>query len=251
MFDPAPLIKFLKSVLKENAEVSIPLYKKLQRGIHKAIDDELISVDDALPSERDLAASLGMSRITVRKAITELAEDGVLIKRRGAGTFIKSRFVQPLNSLTSFSQDMAVRGVDTDIVWLDRSVGIASPLEVQKLNLSSGAMVSRLYRMRTVGEQTICLEHACLPIEFVPEPSLVKKSLYSFLESVGKKPVSAKQLIRAELFSVEQAHLIGVQPNSACLYIERQSFLADGTPVEYVCSHYRGDSYDFIAELNL
>lgn len=251
MLNPAPLLDLLKSEIASHSETSISLYKKLQRGIQKAIAEGIINADEALPSERDLASSLGVSRITVRKAITGLAESGILTQKRGAGTFITKRMMQPLSNLTGFTEDMAARGMQTDIVWLDRSVGTASPHEAQMLKLEPGAQISRLYRVRTAEETPLCLEYACLPNVFVPKPLDVTQSLYKYLERHGKKPVRATQKIRAELFSIEHAHLLGVQPGSACLYIERQSFLSDGTPVEFVCSHYRGDSYDFIAELNL
>ncbi len=251
MLNPVPLLDLLKSEIAESDEVSTPLYKKLQRGIHKAIDENVINADEALPSERDLASYLGVSRITIRRAITGLAEDDILTQKRGAGTFINSRMVQPLSNLTGFTEDMAARGMETDIQWLDRSVGTASPHEAKVLKLISGTKVSRLYRVRTAEGTPMCLEYACLPSHFVPVPKDITQSLYGYLDKAGNKPVRASQIIRAELFSIEHAHLLGVEPGSACLYIERQSFLADGTPVEFVRSHYRGDSYDFIAELNL
>jgi GntR family transcriptional regulator, N-acetylglucosamine utilization regulator len=251
MLDPGPLLDLLKTEIIGQEEVNQPLYKKLKRGIHKAVDDGLIDVDESLPSERDLASSLGLSRITVRRAVTELAESGLLIQRQGAGTFVNNRVEQPLTRLTGFTEDMTARGMQTDITWLDRSVGIASPHEAQMLNLEIGAKVSRLYRIRSAEGVAMCLEYACLPNDLLPDPGQIGQSLYEYLEQHAGRPVQARQKIRAELFDMEHAHLLGVQPGSACLYIERQSFLADGTPVEFVRSHYRGDSYDFIAELQL
>ncbi len=251
MLNPAPLLDLLKTEIADNYGISIPLYKKIQRGLYKAIENNLIGSDEALPSERDLAASLGVSRITIRRAIAVMAENGALLQRRGAGTFVNIRVVQPLSNLTSFTEDMASRGIKTDLIWLDRSVGIASPHEAEMLQLTAGSKISRLYRMRRADDRPLCLEYACLPNKFVPEPKLIKKSLYKYLDGIGKKPIRAMQKISAELFTIEHAHLLGVEPHSACLYIERRSFLDDGTPVEFVCSHYRGDSYDFIVELKL
>jgi len=97
----------------------------------------------------------------------------------------------------------------------------------------------------------MCLEHATLPRAMLDDPSRVETSLYQILEHDGYRPVRALQRLRAQLFDEEHARLMGVPPGTACLYIERRSFLADGTPVELVRSHYRGDSYDFVAELQL
>ncbi len=251
MLNPTPLLDLLKAEVASIDEINLPIYQKLQRGIIRAVNSGLISTDESLPSERSLASSLGVSRITIRRAITGLAESGILSQRRGAGTFVSKRMEQPLSQLTGFSEDMIRRGMTTTTTWLERSIGPASPHEIQMLNLQPGADVSRLYRVRNADETPLCLEHACLPVAFLPDPTEVTQSLYDFLAQSGKRPVRAIQKIRAELFSIEQAHLLGVPLGSACLYIERQSFLADGTPVEFVCSHYRGDSYDFIAELNL
>jgi GntR family transcriptional regulator len=85
----------------------------------------------------------------------------------------------------------------------------------------------------------------------LPDPCTVTASLYTELERLGKRPVRALQRLRAQLFDVEQARLLDVQPGTPCLYIERRSFMADGEAVEFVRSHYRGDSYDFVAELRL
>lgn len=252
MLDPVPFLNLLKSEISGQEEISQPLYKRLRRGIQKAVDEGLVSSDEALPSERDLASSLGLSRITVRKAISGLAEGGLLTQKRGAGTFVNGdRVEQPLTRLTGFTEDMMARGLTTEIAWLDRSIGTASPHEAEMLGLDTGENVSRLYRMRSAEGIPMCLEYACLPVEYLPDPNLVDGSLYEYLEQTLGRPVQAKQKIRAELFDMQHAHLLGVQPGSACLYIERLSFLADGTAVEFVRSHYRGDSYDFVAELQL
>src|SRR5690606_7684051 len=82
-----------------------PLYRRLQTAIKAVIDDGILKVDDALPSERDLANELGISRVTVRNAMRALVEEGVLVQRHGAGTFVAPRVEQALSRLTSFTED--------------------------------------------------------------------------------------------------------------------------------------------------
>jgi GntR family transcriptional regulator len=229
----------------------LPLYRRLQRGIRHAINTGAIGQEDALPSERDLATLLGVSRITVRRAVQELADEGLLSQRQGAGTFVTPRVEQPLSQLTGYTEDMTARGMLPTVQWLNRSVTTASPDEALALNLSPGSKVSRLFRLRFADNRPMCLEHATLPHKYLPDPESVEQSLYAALDQNGCRPVRALQRLRAELFSAEHAALLGVQPDSACLYIERRSFLADGSSVELVRSHYRGDSYDFVAELQL
>ena len=83
--------------------------------------------DDALPPERDLAEMLNVSRITVRKAIDELVEDGLLIRKQGSGTFVSNRVEKNFAKLTSFSEDMRARGREPRSVWMNRAAGTVTP----------------------------------------------------------------------------------------------------------------------------
>ena len=244
-------IETVRQAVETEVSKGIPLYRRLQRGIRHAIEAGTIHQDDALPAERDLALQLGVSRITVRRAVQELAAEGLLSQRQGAGTFVTPRVEQPLSQLTGYTEDMTARGMRPSVQWLQRVVATASPDEALALNLSPGSKVSRLYRLRLADSRPMCLEHATVPQQYLPDPEAVDQSLYAALDENDCRPVRALQRLRAELFSPEQADLLGVQPDSACLYIERRSFLANGASVELVRSWYRGDSYDFVAELLL
>jgi len=228
-----------------------PLYRRLERGIRRAVEQGAVNTDEALPPERELAAELGVSRVTVRSAIRNLVKEGLLIQQRGAGTFVARRLEQPLSRLTGFTEDIGSRGMTPGIEWLDRSLGTATPEEALALDVSPGAAVARLYRVRLANARPMCIEQATLPASVLPDPGTVDVSLYSELERLGKRPVRALQRLRAQLFEIEQARLLDVPPGTPCLYIERRSFLANGDAVEFVRSHYRGDSYDFVAELRL
>lgn len=247
MTEQQPLVDALRVELgRENAA---PLYQRVQNGIRRAMDQGTLDANDAIPSERDLATQLGVSRITVRRAVKGLVDEGLLNQRQGAGTFVSPRVEQPLSELTGYTEDMTSRGMTPGVEWLQRSMGRAMPEEALALELEPGAEVARLYRLRTADGRPMCLEHATLPSAKLPDPENVEASLYSLLGERGLRPNRALQTIRAELFGIEHARLLSVQPGSACLYIERRSFLADGSAIEFVCSHYRGDSYDFVAEL--
>src|SRR6218665_2516766 len=107
-----------------------PLYLQLKRWIEEAIHRGAISPGDALPSERDLATKVDVSRVTVRKAVLQLVKDGVLVQRHGSGTFVApqtQRVEQSLSQLTSFTEDMARRGMAVRAEWLDRGLSLPSP----------------------------------------------------------------------------------------------------------------------------
>ncbi len=107
-----------------------PLYLRLKRWIEDAVRRGAIKPGDALPSERDLATRADVSRVTVRKAVQHLVREGVLVQRHGSGTYVApqpNRVEQSLSQLTSFTEDMARRGMVVRSVWLDRGIYAPSP----------------------------------------------------------------------------------------------------------------------------
>ena len=106
-----------------NASDSTPLYLRVKKLVQDAIGAEELKQGDSVPSERDVADLLQVSRVTVRKAFSELVDEGLLVQKRGSGTFVGShrpRIEQPLSRLTSFSEDMRLRGLSTKAHWLAR-----------------------------------------------------------------------------------------------------------------------------------
>lgn len=230
---------------------ALPLYQQLQRALREAIDQRVLGPEDALPSERHLAADLGVSRITVRKAIDGLTQEGLLVSRQGSGNFVCARIDKNFAKLTSFSEDMRSRGRSPHSEWLRKSEGTVSPEEAMKLALSPGTLVYRFHRLRHADNAPMALEYAtvvaaCLP----PGIEAVDTSLYDALERFGNRPVRALQRLRALLLDEEQARLLHAKPGDAGLLVERLGFLRDGRAVELCQSFYRGDTYDFVAELS-
>jgi GntR family transcriptional regulator len=231
-----------------------PLYMRIKRIISEAAASGELRAGDAIPSERDLADLLNVSRVTVRKAFLELVSEGVLNQKRGSGTYVGGpiiRVEQPLSRLTSFTEDMKLRGIATHAQVLSRQSAMPTPEEALKLSLSPTDQVTRWRRLRFANETPIAIEHAVIPGRFLPDVSTVGASLYAALESYGFKPVRALQRLHAVALGEEEAALLDVPIGSPALFIERISYLADGRIVEFTTSHYRGDSYDFVAELTL
>ncbi|WP_189427258.1 GntR family transcriptional regulator [Devosia pacifica] len=231
-----------------------PLYLQLKRWLEDAIANGGIKPGDALPSERDLALRVDVSRVTVRKAVQQLVQDGLLVQRHGSGTFVATpapRVEQSLSQLTSFTEDMARRGMAVRSQWLDRGVYPPSPQETMVLGLTAGEQVSRIARLRLSQETPLAIERASLSTQILPDPAAVRDSLYACLEQAGSRPIRAIQRIRAANLEADEAALLGVAPGAAGLYIERVSYLANGRVAELTRSTYRGDAYDFVAELRL
>jgi GntR family transcriptional regulator len=231
-----------------------PLYLQLKKSIEDAVRRGIIGPGDALPSERDIAARADVSRVTVRKAVQELVKGGMLVQRHGSGTFVAprvERVEQSLSLLTSFTEDMARRGMTVRSEWLDRGVYAPSPEEMMVLGLSSTDMVARISRLRMANDTPLAIERASLSSSVLPDPGTIGASLYATLEKTGNRPARAVQRISAANLSEPDARLLQVPVGSAGLNIERISYLATGKAIEFTRSIYRGDTYDFVAELRL
>jgi len=233
---------------------SAPLYLRLKKLVQDAIVADELKQGDSVPSERDVAELLQVSRVTVRKAFLELVNEGLLVQRRGSGTFVgnpKPRLEQPLSRLTSFSEDMRLRGIKTEAQWLSRETRLPTPEESLKLSVSPSDHVVRFHRLRSADGEPLAIEDAVVPHKFLPNLESVENSLYDALDAKGFRPVRALQRLHAVALGSVEAKLLQLNEGSPALFIERISYLPDGRIVEYTRSHYRGDSYDFVAELSI
>ena len=229
---------------------SLPLYQQLQRALRQAIETRQIGPEDALPPERDIAQDFQISRITVRKAIDGLVTEGLLVRRQGAGTFVCSRVEKNFSKLTSFSEDMRARGRAPRSVWLRKSEGSVTPEEALTLRSSPGTPVYRFHRIRYADDAPMSIEYATVLASCLPSLDAVESSLYEALERAGNRPVRALQRLRAVLFTAEQAKLLQIRERDAGLLVERVGFMKDGRAMEFTQSYFRGDIYDFVAELS-
>ena len=231
-----------------------PRYLQLRCRIQEAIDEGLLKENEPLPSEREIASITALSRVTVRKAVAGLVEDQIIIQKRGSGSFVAPRVrkvEQHLSGLTSFTEDMARRGMEASSEWLRRGLFAASPEELFALGLPSGQLVARLDRLRKADGTPMAIERASISEAILPKPEKVTSSLYKVLRESGMPPVRAIQRISARILNASDAKLRGVPEGAAGLKIERVSYLASGRVVEFTRSVYRGDAYDFINELQI
>jgi len=226
-----------------------PLYMQLARKLAQDVREGRYQADQALPSERMLSEQLDVSRVTARKAIDQLVDQGLVVRRRGSGNYIAPRIEQPLSNLSSFSEQLQQRGYTPRSEWLRREVLVADAGEQLSLGLSPGARVARLERLRLADDIVMAYEVSVIPATVLPRPESVAASLYAHLDKSGHMPVRALQHIRAMNADAELAARLDVPEGRAVLFITRIGYLESGEPVELTHSYCRSDHYDFVAEL--
>ncbi|MEO0637375.1 MAG: GntR family transcriptional regulator [Pseudomonadota bacterium] len=231
-----------------------PRYIQLRNRLEAGIDDGILVPEAPLPAEREIAELTQLSRVTVRKAIQELVREGAIEQRQGSGSFVRepvARMEQSLSHLTSFTEDMEKRGLVTTSKWLERGIFQPSREEEIGLGLEPGEQVARIYRLREANQRPMALERAALPLDILPNPIEVTTSLYEVLERSGHRPVRATQKISAVNLGPVEAQLLDIAEGAAGLSIQRIAYLQSGRIAELTRSIYRGDAYDFVAELRL
>jgi GntR family transcriptional regulator len=228
---------------------STPLYIQLANNLRTHITSGGITPGDALPSERDLCDILSASRVTIRKAIDRLIAEGLLFRKQGSGTFVSPQIEAPGSFLSGFSQDADSRGATPGSIWMLKTCAVATDEESLLLELESDAPVARLGRVRLAGGEPLAIEHAVIPAQFLPDLAELGDSLYQALSLGGHRPMTGTQKIRASLATPTEAGLLSIAEHSEVLRLERLTRKADGTPVEFTRSTYRGDRYVFVSQM--
>jgi GntR family transcriptional regulator len=233
-----------------------PLYQVVADAILKQIEDGAFNPGDRLPSENELCKLYEVGRNTVRHAISELVDLGVVSTVQGVGSFVAEhggRFTKTAEFLYGFSQEMALHDKTVTSRVLDAKVINADPFLARRLGIQLGAEVVYLYRLRLMQDEPIAIERAYLPHQLVPgilEYDFSHQSLYRVLTSrYNMKPDHAEQEIGAELATQEVARLLGLQQPGAVLVFHRETRVRDGRVIEYVDSEFRADRFQFYTHL--
>jgi GntR family transcriptional regulator len=231
-----------------------PAYLQLHAHLVTSIESGAWPAGRALPSERELAAALGLSRMTVRRAFEEVARDGLLEQRRGSGTYVRSRRLeQTVDRVIGFSDEAQLLGFRPGSRVLELTE-VAADVEIaDALQCRLGALVRRISRVRTADDAPLALQIAYL------RPSMLTldaddlawhQSLYAAVEArFGVTPSRARQTIRARLPTRQERRLLSIDRFVPVLAIERTTFDADDAPFEFVRSAHRGDLYALALDL--
>jgi GntR family transcriptional regulator len=213
---------------------------------------ERLGVGTAIPSERQLSADLGVSRLTLRAALDDLAREGYLVRRRGSGTYVQQPKISQHLTMTSFSEDMRRRGMAPSSKTLSLTRQLAGARLGRFLNVSPGEEIVVVKRLRLADGVSMAIETLHVPASVVPavEPTDLEGSFYELLRTrYGIEIATATQTIEPTVTNEEETAALGVPLHSPAFLFERTSRDAKGRTLEFVHSIYRGDRYQIVSEL--
>lgn len=241
--------------MKIDFKSHIPYYIQLMAILKGLVVEKKWESGDQIPGEEELCEIYQISRTVVRQALQELEREGIVVRRKGKGTFIaEPKIVEGLvNKLTGFYSDMVELGLNPQTKILHHRVIPADEKVAEFLEIPVGSPVVDIYRLRLIGDEPIQLVTTYIPLHLCPllaDVDLTNRSLYDFLEREGGIFISrGRRFIEAVSASTEEAHYLQIGKGDPLIMLKSISFMEDGTPVEYYHAFHRGDRSRFVVEL--
>ncbi len=224
----------------------VPLYYQLAQAIEAAIRDGDLVPGDRFENELDLAKRLTLSRPTTRRAIQEIVDKGLLVRKRGVGTQVVQNPVHRRVELTSLFDDLARAGQEPTTELLEYESGKADDEVAAQLNLASGHEIVTIRRLRRANGEPLAVMVNYLPIELAPAAEELERiGLYQALRARGVHIRLARQRIGARPATKAEAKLLTEKVGAPLLSMSRTAFDDSGKAVEYGDHCYRASRYYF------
>jgi GntR family transcriptional regulator len=230
----------------------VPLYHQLQAVLKAEIESRKWQPDEQLPNEAKLAERFGVSKITVRQALQELADLGYIRRDHGRGTFVERRkFDEGPRELTSFTEEMRQHLLVAKSRILSQIAMEAEAKVADALHVPLRSPIFVLKRVRLAGGEPMSVQTAHLPGALVPSLEVGEDdSLYELLQSrYHLYAARARETYFATLAQSPVAEWLGVPPDSPVFAVERVTLLGNEKPFEFVQSIVRGDLYKIVLDL--
>ena len=222
----------------------IPLYAQLVGIIKRNISTGVLAVGALLPSEAELCRCLSISRNTVRQAIGELEDEGLVVRKRGRGTFVADPATNRRGVRYSFTTEVSSMGKVPSSTLVDFAVEVPGAAICKKMELREGTPVYCFTRVRNVDGEPLILETSYYPEYIYPHLTrdmLQTHSFYSLLYHVGVVPFAAEDSYEAVTLGEYEAKLLGCVPGAAAFHHQRRTTMESGLVYECTSSYMRGD----------
>ncbi|MGF1728991.1 GntR family transcriptional regulator [Photobacterium kasasachensis] len=246
MNDYSSLIENIKQRIAQGDKS--PLYVKVAETVKQAIEQKMLVGGDFLPTERELSDLLGVSRITVRKALDVLDKDGVIVRSRGCGTMISETMEYSLKEAKGFSQQVVLKGKKPDTLWIKKDIIPCSEEIASHLKIAVDESVFLLKRIRYIDDQPVSVEESYVPAYLIRDVDDIQMSLYDYFRSQNIIPTRTQSRVSAQLPTDEFLEHLGLKSSVPVLVIKQAAFDTRGKPIEYSVNYCRGDMYVFVAE---
>lgn len=232
-------------------EIPIPYHYQLRELLRDEIFAGRWTVNERLPSERELCEAFELSRTTVREAIDALVNEGLLRREKGRGTFVaEPKMIESIQWGSPFTGSMAEQGIPIKTRVLRQEIVTPPYVVAQELRLASDEPVIVLDRVRSAFNEPILVSTSYVPYKICPtliDDDLVHFSLYQLLgEKYGLTIAKAKRYMEAIAANEFEAELLNIKPGTPLMLIESTVYLEDDTPLEYFKSRHRGDRTRFL-----
>ncbi|MCL1631795.1 GntR family transcriptional regulator [Sporolactobacillus sp. CPB3-1] len=232
----------------------VPMYYQIEKYIEQLIETRNLRAGDQIPSEREFTDQFHVSRMTVRQAVLDLVNSGILVRIKGKGTFVADqlKIEKALQGVNGFSEDMISRGMKPGSKMLSFACITPSAKVAQKLSIDSQDKVIEIKRTRLADDEPMAIEISYLPQKLVPNlaEADLTLSLYQYIEQKCNLEIDhAEQSIEAVIVTAGEADILKVPKGSPVLLIERCSYLKNKQSIEYTKSLYRADRYKFMVTL--
>lgn len=227
---------------------SVPLHSQIHQELRRRIASEELRAGAQFPSERELADAYGVSRMTVRQALKNLRQDGLIRYERGVGAFVSNRKLDVhTRNLNGFSEEMRRRGMTPSSKILSLKRETASNQIADSLSLAPDSEVFHIERLRLADDVPLAYEKAFLPVALCPnldDYNLEKLSLYDILENrFGIEIDHAEEILEAACAARDEAKILNIKPNAPLLVVNRVVYTDADQAVESVQTLYRADLY--------
>ena len=239
--------------LAPDRQSPVPLYYQLAAGIRERIRAGLLAPGAQLPAERELAERSGISRMTARQALSDLARGGDVIAKHGVGTFVaEPKLTHDALHLLGFTEEMERVGGAVSSRVLAQEVTAPPPTIAAALDLLDGEETVRIVRLRSAAATPLLLETSWIPRSHCPgleHEDLERQSLYSLLElRYGYRLRAARQTIEATTASAFESELLDIAEGAPMLLLEGLTTTDRGTPIEWFQAIYRADRVKIAVE---
>lgn len=228
----------------------VPLYFQISEALMAGIEKERLDPNTRIPPEDQLARMFGVSKMTMRQALGKLVNDGVLVRRKGSGTFIaETKIEREATRLVSFYEDIKKKGLNPESDVLEKRVIAPAHKLRETLRLKEKDLIVKIIRLRKANDVPMAVNHAYIPEKFCPglmEEALSQVSLSRLMEEKYQLNVAyAVQTVRAVKATPQEAALLQIKAGDPVLSMERTMFDSSQRPLCHYVNFFKSDTYAF------